>query len=83
MDSDEYYESALKLRLILEQYISKKIANHLVRTFKLLLVDLDFKYTLLRHVNKQDNFRFKLKLHQTIILYIYGLFRKLERTIKY
>lgn len=82
-DSDEYYESALKLRLILEQYINKKIANRLVRNFKLLLVDLDYKYKLLRHVNKQDDFRFKLKLRQTIITYIYGLFRKLERTIKY
>jgi hypothetical protein len=82
-DSDEYYESALKLRLILEQYINKKIANRLVRNFKLLLVDLDYKYKLLRHVNKQDDFRFKMKLRQTIITYIYGLFRKLERTIKY
>lgn len=83
IDSDEYYDSASNLKLILERYISNNVSNRFLRNYKLLLVDLDFRYKLLRHVNKQDDFRFKLKLRQTLLTYLYGLSRKLERIFKY
>ena len=82
-DSDEYYESATRLKNDLLEFLESSYNPGISRSIHKLGINLDYELKLFRHINKTNDLRFKQNIPIKLIVSIYGISKKIVRYFIY